>query len=337
MVSRKPSGKRYSGFDSRTVHRMLDFYASERHYIDHVASVWRALDPDLRGIFRVRTEELQLYAKTAGVTAEVSEPTDQLTLVASYGDYKRTSGPVIYMEHGIGHSYGNNHPSYAGGAGKYRVVLFLCQHDYTAEKNKKTYPKTPVAVIGTPKLDRIKKRGVEGRTVAISWHWDCQIAPETKSSLPHFRPLLNILKRAKDIELIGHAHPNPRFNKVMQRMYSQLGIEYVHNFKEVLDRADLYIVDNSSTAYEFAAAGRPVIHLNAPWYRKEVSHGIRFWDYIPGPTADQVREVLPLIRQLLDDPTPYEKQRKAVVKALYPHKGKASKVAAEEIKNFLCR
>lgn len=315
---------------------MLDFYTSERHYIDHVANVWLALEPSLRGTFWVKNLELQEHADRLGVSAEVGSPSSNLTLVASYGDYKKTSGKVIYMEHGIGHSYSNGHPSYAGGSSKDRVVLFLCQHDLTAEKNKKVYPQAKVEVIGTPKLDNIKPRGIEGRTVAISWHWDCQIAPETKSSLPYFRPLINLLQKAPDIELIGHAHPKVSFNRVMQRYYADHGVEYVHDFQEVLDRADLYIIDNSSSAYEFAAAGRPVIHLNAPWYRKDVNHGIRFWDYLPGPTADKVHEVMPLVREILDNPDLYEAQRKEVVKKLYPHLGKASRVAAEKIKEFLC-
>jgi hypothetical protein len=315
---------------------MIDVYASERHYIDHLAPVWKALPAKARGQFIVTNELNQMHAKLLGIDTYIADTRQQLTLVASYGDYRRTKGPVVYMEHGIGHSYSNDHPSYAGGIGKDRVVLFLCQHKLTAEKNKKAYPKIPTAIIGTPKLDTVKVRPAKGRTVAVSWHWDCKVAPETRSTLPHFKPILQILKNAPDITLIGHAHPRTTFNRSVQRIYSQMGIEYVHDFADVLDRADLYIIDNSSSAYEFAAAGRQVLHLNAPWYRKDVNHGIRFWDYLPGPTADKVTEVLPLVRKMLEQPELYEQQRKDVVRDLYPYQGKAAKRAAEEIKKILC-
>jgi CDP-glycerol glycerophosphotransferase (TagB/SpsB family) len=103
----------------------------------------------------------------------------------------------------------------------------------------------------------------------------------------------------------------------------------------VLNRADLYIIDNSSTAYEFAAAGRPVVLMNAPSYRKDISHGIRFWDYLVGPTVDSPRELLPTVRAVLANPHQYEQQRRDVVKALYPHQGKAAVKAASVIKSFL--
>jgi len=315
---------------------MIDVYASERHYVDHLAPVWKALSPKDRGRFIVPNEMIFVYAKFKGIHPQIDQPGSTLTLVASYGDYRRTKGPVVYMEHGIGHSYSNDHPSYAGGKGKDRVVLFLCQHKLTAAKNKKTYPHIPTAIIGTPKLDTVKVRPANGRTVAVSWHWDCRISPETRSSLPHFKPILQQLKNAKDIDLIGHAHPRTTFNRSLQRIYQQLGIEYVHNFDEVLERADLYVIDNSSSAYEFAAAGRHVLHLNAPWYRKDVNHGIRFWDYLPGPTADKPGEVIHLVRKMLNHPEIYETQRREVVKTLYPHQGKAAKRAAEEIKKILC-
>lgn len=295
-----------------------------------MAPVWKALPSRLRGSFLTNSDRVAEYLFSQGITPVIQQPDTNLTVVSSYGDYKLTNGPTIYMEHGIGHQYSNAHPSYTGSKGKDRVVLFLTPHEIAAAKVRRNY-RTPVEVIGTPKLDTVEVRPARGRTVAVSWHWDCKVAPETRTALPAFKPILKMLRDAKDLELIGHAHPRSVSNPSMQKMYRELRIEYVHDFTEVLERADVYVIDNSSTAYEFAAAGRHVLHLDAPWYRKEINHGIRFWDYIPGPQSDHPRDVLPKIRDLLDNPDKWEQQRLEVVKKLYPYLGRASARAAKKI------
>ncbi len=308
----------------------VDVYASEPHYIDHIAPVWLKLSEDIRGEFRTTPRNLE-HAESLGITATVNAPTLNPTIVASWGDYRKTNGHVIYMEHGIGHTYSNNHPSYAGAPGKDRVTLFLNQHKLTDQRNKAAYPNAEHAIIGVPRMDSVAVRGVENRTVAISFHWDCKVAPESRSAFDHYRRFIPKLARMKNINLIAHSHPNKAWRKKLQPIFHRYGIEFVETFDEVLNRADLYIIDNSSTAYEFAAAGRPVINLNAPWYRKNVDHGIRFWDHVPGPQADDGWDMMKLIPQILDQPDIFEPERIAAVKALFPYRGKAAKRAANII------
>lgn len=314
--------------------KRLDVYASEPHFIDHIVPVWLKLPNEVRGEFRTKAGLLE-YTQSFGVDASVEPPTNNPTLVASWGDYRKTSGQVIYMEHGIGHSYSNEHPSYSGSPGKDRVTLFLNQHKFTERRNKNVYPDVEHAVIGVPRMDNVPVRGVEGRTVAISFHWDCKVAPETRSAFEHYRRFIPKLAKMKKIKLIGHSHPNKAWRNKIQPVFQRHGVEFVETFDEVLERADVYIIDNSSTAYEFAAAGRPVINLNAPWYRKNINHGIRFWEHIPGPQVDDGWAMMKLIPQILDNPNLFETERQTAVKALFPYQGRSAKRAANIIEAHL--
>jgi hypothetical protein len=66
----------------------------------------------------------------------------------------------------------------------------------------------------------------------------------------------------------------------------------VASLREVQRRAAVYVCDNSSSMYEFAATGRPVVVLDLPegrikgiGYRRNINHGLRFWDALFGATA----------------------------------------------------
>ena len=312
----------------------VDVYASEPHFIDHIAPVWLKLSEDIRGEFRTTPRNLE-HAESLGITATVNAPTLNPTIVASWGDYRKTNGHVIYMEHGIGHTYSNNHPSYAGAPGKDRVTLFLNQHKLTDQRNKAAYPNAEHAIIGVPRMDSVAVRGVENRTVAISFHWDCKVAPESRSAFDHYRRFIGDINKIEGITLIGHCHPRKGWRETVEPYYTANNIEFVPTFAEVLDRADFYIIDNSSTGYEFAAAGRPVIHMNAPWYRKTINHGIRFWDHIPGPTVENGLQLIRTIPGFITGFETYEPQRKKVVKTLFPHLGNATQVAVKAIENHL--
>jgi glycosyltransferase involved in cell wall biosynthesis len=91
----------------------------------------------------------------------------------------------------------------------------------------------------------------------------------------------------------------------LEQTYRQCGIEVVRSFDEVCRRADVYACDNSSSIYEFASTGRPVVLLNAPWFRRDVEHGLRFWAAAGiGRQVDEPEDLAEAIRCSLSEPVP---------------------------------
>ena len=289
-------------------------YASLRHYADHLAPVITALHrPELRGV----------EAVLRGVEAPQGRPWGDplrpnrdglIYLVASYADAMRVAPtPVIYLEHGAGQSYHGDpraatSGSYAGGDGLENVVLFLCPNESVADRWRVRYPATPAAVVGCPKLDHRHRStntflgSSRSRTVAVSFHWPNPLCTESQWALPHYRPALADLAREMSragIELIGHGHP--RAWRQLRREWARIGVEPVERLEDVFDRADLLAVDNSSAGPEFASLGRPIVWLSAPWYRRHVHHGGRFWTWTDGvPHVEEPDQLAPAIMQALD-------------------------------------
>lgn len=139
--------------------------------------------------------------------------------------------------------------------------------------------------------------------VAVTFHWDCQLIPETRSAFPHYRAALHDLVnavRAAGGEVWGHGHP--RAWGRLQRTWRTLGVPLVPDMADVLDGAGVLVADNTSAAYEFASLDRPVITLNAPWYRRNVEHGLRFWSHVPGDQVNDPAELAPVVLRALAGP-----------------------------------
>lgn len=262
---------------------LIDAYASKPHYLHHIQQIWTSVPAEHRGSL--------LTAPTPG---------GQLTLVASYADLKavrKVGRPTILAEHGTGQSYlGTTNGSYIGAPDRAGVAAVLVPGASQAARHLAAHPTIPAYVTGVRPAAR---PGPGDGTVAISFHWDCQIVPETRSALRWYRPALARLAAA--VPLIGHAHP--RHMGQVARLYDRLGIEPVASFDEVCERADVYAVDNSSTLYEFAALDRPVVVLNAPWYRRDVHHGMRFWEHADmGVQVDDPRDLVDGVTSSYADP-----------------------------------
>ena len=209
-------------------------------------------------------------------------------LVASQIDYQQVTPHrrAVYMNHGAGQSYGGDPDpgvsrasSYAGGDNQDRTDLFLVPGPDPAERCMRRYPAIPVVEIGCPALDGYlgRPRFPSGShpVVALAWHWENQLCPETRSALPHFLPGLAAL--SERYEVIGHGHPRAR--GFLEPAYERLRIPWA-DYETVMERASVLCMDNSSIGFEAAAAGIPVVWMTPPWYRRSVSHGLRFWDCV---------------------------------------------------------
>lgn len=260
---------------------MIDAYASLPHYWTHIRPVWDALPEYARGT-------LYLGRRVPGARGLSQPPPGPgpLTLVASWTDLDRIRPRrVVLMEHGAGQSYSDRHPAFAGGLERETVDLFLCPGPHSAARNAAAYPGTPVVQIGCPALDRwlCDPPHPSEQLVAVTWHHNPGGAqwPELRWAWPVFRHTLPEL--ARRFPLVGHAHPRAR--PAIERQYRRLGIRWL-DWDDVMERASVLVVDNSSAGFEFAATGRPVVWLDAPGYRQGVDHGLRFYGACPERIAD---------------------------------------------------
>lgn len=321
---------------------MLDAYASQPHYAAHMRPVWEALPAEVRGVWHRRP------------------PRDEgpPILVAGAIDVRQVRRrQVVYLEHGAGQSYDGDPRvrdqgvGYSGGPGLDRAVLFLCPSEQVAERWRRRYPATPAAVVGCPRLDRWHAAGASGAlstgpapggagpVVAVTFHWPCGLCPETRWAFPWYRRHLAGLVddvRAAGGEVIGHAHPKAYAHLVST--WCGLGVRPIPDLDVVLERADLFIGDNTSALPEAAAAGIPLVWMSAPWYRRDVEHGGRFWTWPQG----QVRvgngdELIERWHEALLDPPHVRAAREAMVGTIYAHRdGSAAARAAAAIIKVLC-
>jgi glycosyltransferase involved in cell wall biosynthesis len=269
------------------------------HYADHLAPVAALLPPDL-----------------------------DVALVAGHTDVLHARGSrTVLMQHGAGQSYGTDHRNYPGGKGNDSVGLFLTPNAHSADRWRRAYPRTPVAAVGCPKLETLPDKEPGPPTVALSFHFDLPLYPETRSALPWYLPALREL--AQRFTVIGTGHPRRRD---LARVYGKVGIEYVPDFREVCRRADVLAFDNTSVGFEFAATGRPVVVMDAPWYRREIGHGLRFWEASSVGVRVAVPEALaPAIERALELRDDDVRRREEALDIVYAYRTGAARRAADTI------
>lgn len=311
---------------------MIDFFASQPHYVDHLLPIWWALPPEARGrFFGVKLAEYPIKAEApeSFVRAEPVNP-GPLTVIAGYDDLRAIrSRQIAFVNHGAGQTYNGDpktahHPAFSGGRKRKNVALFIEPGLFAAEATREAGGN--VVEVGVPKLDPFHAFGTrsEPDTVAVTFHWQARLIPETDSAFDEFKDA--VAKLAERYHVIGHAHPRAWWK--ISKWYEQQGIEAVKDFSEVMDRASLMVADNSSVIYEFASLGKPVVVLNSKRYRKDVDHGLRFWDLIPGPQVDDPSDLESVVRRTLRNPGDYQEM---LTKVYHAVDGQAATRAAEAL------
>lgn len=332
----------------------VDVLACEPHFFDHTVPVFEAFPVVSRGkvvvhdtVFQRALDRgvvCQPYQMDAAIQPMLRHRIGPI-IVSSSRDFVEVRDhikrDVVHMEHGAGQTYTSTHPSYAGGNGKADVKLFLVPGQHPAAANLKSYPNIPCVEVGCPKLDPFMAANFvrpknPKPVIVFGFHWDCDAYPETQSAFRFYRDWLSLhvqdMRRWQEKwRIIGHGHPRGIVN--YRPWYQSMGIEVWEDFGRVLAEADVFLMDNSSTMFEFAATDRPVVVLNCPLYRRKINHGMRFWEYTDvGVQCDDPGTLEQCIEQALADEPSIRSRRAEISDAVYTLRdGQSASAAAEAI------
>lgn len=274
------------------------------HFVNHLLPLYWGLPEDLRGDWYIRRNTAaERRLKEFGITGrrfQAFRNTD-IVAVASFEDY-RVSKPasVIFVNHGVGQTYReSNFGSYAGGPQRERCVLMLHPNERAAQMDREVYPDIPSVAVGVPYLDQFSglNRPVDG-PVCFSFHANIHLNPETRWSWPWIKNEVFRISQNPAWPILGHCHP--RVVRQLEPWYKRVGISFEPDWWKVLAQARCYVIDNSSSGYEAQALGIPVVWLNPPQYRRNVHHGLRFWEFIPGPQVDDPSQLETAINMALE-------------------------------------
>lgn len=246
--------------------------------MDHLLPIWEHLPESLRGWINVTMR---------GPHRQPVE-TDDVVMVAASGDIPMTHR-CIYVEHGAGQRYDSyQHPaapaSYAVSLPD-NVIACIGPRPDTCDAYQR-----PAFAAGAPICDQYQLFGEPG-VIAITFHWNASgVCPEATNALDHYyrgMGRLIVEWRRQGFEVLGHYHP--RFPQLVDR-WNAWRVP-VATADEVRTRASVLISDNTSLAYEMAYLGRQNVSMNAPWFRRDVEHGLRFWSHAPGVQVDSPAEL----------------------------------------------
>lgn len=259
-------------------------------------------------------------------------------MVATWSDV-RPGRRYVYVEHGAGQGYGGEPPADSTpSACRCNVDVILCPSERCAIRNRIHHPHAIVAAVGSPRMDAHHAAGYqpEPGLVAFAWHWHSTgLAPEADWAWPHWRDAVAQLAR-QGRPVIGHGHPHAWHH--FKPWYRSIGVPAAEDSATVFQRASVLCFDNTSLGLEFASLDRPVVLLDAPWYRLGANHGGRFWEWadmgvrISSGQPDDLAHAIE--RSLTEDPCA-ERRRQVVAEVFGSCDGNAAARAAEVIAGYL--
>lgn len=326
---------------------MKVFFANTKQYIEHLLPIFKAFTGDKVFIVPKELKPCIPNHKTLYYSSEreviffmsdlISKNKNTLYVVASYGNVRMLSKNgypeigFILLEHGAGQVYQSDVAGWCRGSFKssYRIKLFLGTNHYCVDAFKKNIKRTPAYVVGCPKLDNIQQEvnNYNNPLVVFSWHWDCSSIPETRSGFEFWSKEVLAIHKDKEKKFKIAVHGHPRIQDQTLAFCTKHDIPFIKTFDFVLKNANIYVVDNSSTLYEFAVTTKPVILLNNPFYRREVRHGMRFWEHADlGLNCDQIGDIRANIDYIITnrgDNIP-SKRKRIIVEEVYPYLGSAT-------------
>lgn len=271
---------------------MIDLFASEPHYLDHLLPLVPALRElcDVEPRVLVVSELLRRRAFAGGAhDVSIGSPRKaqgRAVVVAAQRDVAWTNNQrrIAYLEHGAGQTYRDAPRHYSGGEGFERVDLFLAPSEHVAERWRWRYPEAVVRAIGCPRLDRFARGQRAPRsdppTIGLAWHWPCRRSLEAGWAWPEYREAVRALVNDGRWRFLGTAHP--RAPEQVWSWYEWHGVPVARDSIDVLTDADVLVADNTSLMYEFAALDRPVVAVRSERWRESIEHGLRFWSHVPG-------------------------------------------------------
>jgi hypothetical protein len=261
------------------------------HLADHLDAIWLRLPDQLRG-----SRIVDPHGHAPKFWSH-----DDVVMVASYPDiFTADRYRVIYVEHGAGQSYVNADEMgaanyYHGGQHPECVIAYIGPRQQVIDSWSR-----PGFAAGAPICDPYQLFSPE-RVAAITFHYNppaARVVPEIGTAFEHYRERLGDViaaLRQQGYQVLGHRHP--RFNHLRGYWEREHHIREV-SAHELRTRAQLLIADNTSMMYEMMYLGRDVIALNAPWYRRDVEHGMRFWSHAPSIQADDPAELIDVVSDL---------------------------------------
>jgi hypothetical protein len=266
------------------------------HYMRHIEPIWWKIPDDLRGdVLDAARQNLKRL------------PADDVVLIAGGIDIQPDTVRQIYIEHGAGQTYIGLKPSaqayYSGGPHPDNVIGYVCPNQLVADR----WAPKPTIVAGCPPLEPHWARGIQDvayrAVAAITFHWDAArvMVPEAGSALSDYEddlPMIVSWLRDRGLHVVGHHHPRDSYLPLVWKL---LGVDVEHDCDAVLSRASILIADNTSLLYEAAHLGLQTMVLNSPKYRRNVHHGLRFWDTVPGPMFNDAFDLISNAKPRDDD------------------------------------